>query len=105
MTWLHRPCSCRMAIPVLGLLGTSRTAEACPRSTALQRISKHLRIGWRWLTGGWRLVMHNPWLLGGMGLTTAALTAVLALIPLLGGLLVALLAPVWLGRALLPLPG
>jgi hypothetical protein len=71
----------------------------------LQRISKHLRIGWRWLTGGWRLFMHNPWLLGGMGLTTAALIAVLALIPLLGGLLVALLAPAWLASAYLAIDG
>jgi hypothetical protein len=71
----------------------------------LQRISKHLRIGWRWLTGGWRLFLHNPWLLGGMGLTAAALIAVLALIPLLGGLLVALLAPVWLASAYLAIDG
>ncbi|HSW52639.1 MAG TPA: hypothetical protein VLG93_05370 [Sulfuricaulis sp.] len=71
----------------------------------MQRISKHLRIGWRWLTGGWRLFMRNPWLLGGMGLTTAALIAVLALIPLLGGLLVALLAPVWLASAYLAIDG
>ena len=67
----------------------------------MQRISKHLRIGWRWLTGGWRLFMRNPWLLGGMGLTTAILVAVLTLIPLLGGLLVALLAPIWLASAYL----
>lgn len=71
----------------------------------MQRISKHLRIGWRWLTGGWRLFMHNPWLLGGMGLTSAALIAVLALIPLLGGLLVALLAPIWLASAYLAIDG
>jgi hypothetical protein len=71
----------------------------------LQRISKHLRIGWRWLTGGWRLFMHNPWLLGGMGLTTAVLIAVLTLIPLLGGLLVALLAPIWLASAYLAIDG
>ncbi|BAV34893.1 hypothetical protein SCL_2616 [Sulfuricaulis limicola] len=67
----------------------------------MQRISKHLRIGWRWLTGGWRLFLRNPWLLGGMGLTTAVLVGVLTLIPLLGGLLVALLAPIWLASAYL----
>ena len=71
----------------------------------MQRILKHLRIGWRWLTGGWRLFMRNPWLLGGMGLTTAALIATLTLIPLLGGLLVALLAPIWLASAYLVIDG
>jgi len=71
----------------------------------LQRISKHLRIGWRWLTGGWQLFMRNPWLLGGMGLTTAVLIAALTLIPLLGGLLVALLAPAWLASAYLAIDG
>jgi hypothetical protein len=71
----------------------------------LQRVSKHLRIGWRWLTGGWLLFMHNPWLLGGMGLTTAVLVGVLTLIPLLGGLLVALLAPIWLASAYLAIDG
>jgi hypothetical protein len=40
-----------------------------------------------------------------MGLTTAILVAVLALIPLLGGLLVALLAPIWLASAYLAIDG
>jgi hypothetical protein len=71
----------------------------------LERISKHLRIGQRWLIGGWRLFMHNPWLLGGMGLTTAVLVGVLTLIPLLGGLLVALLAPIGLASAYLAIDG
>jgi hypothetical protein len=57
------------------------------------------------LTGGWRLFMHNPWLLGGMGLTTAVVIGVLTLIPLLGGLLVALLAPIWLASAYLAIDG
>lgn len=71
----------------------------------MQRISKHLRIGLRWLVGGWRLFTHNPWLLGGMGLTTAILIGVLALIPLLGDLLIALLAPIGLSSAYLAIDG
>lgn len=71
----------------------------------MQRISKHLRIGLRWLVGGWRLFTHNPWLLGGMGLTTAILISVLALIPLLGDLLIALLAPIGLSSAYLAIDG
>lgn len=71
----------------------------------MQRLSKHLRIGLRWLTGGWRLFTLNPWLLGGMGLTTVALIGVLALIPLLGGLLIALLSPIWLSSAYLAIDG
>lgn len=89
------------AIHVLGLLDTS----GCPGTTVMQRISKHLRIGWRWLSAGWRLFLRNPWLLGGMGLTTAVLVGVLTLIPLLGGLLVALLAPVLLASAYLAIDG
>lgn len=71
----------------------------------MHRISKHLRIGLRWLTGGWRLFMLNPWLLGGMGIMTVVLIGVLALIPLLGGLLVALLAPIWLSSVYLAVDG
>jgi len=95
----------RAEIPVLALLSTSGAAAACPGRAVLERILKHLRIGWRWLTGGWRLFMHNPWLLGGMGLTTAVLVGVLTLIPLLGGLLVALLAPICLASAYLAIDG
>lgn len=71
----------------------------------MQRISKHLRIGLRWLNGGWCLFMLNPWLLGGMGLTAAILIGVLALIPLLGGLLIALLAPIGLSSTYLAIDG
>jgi hypothetical protein len=71
----------------------------------LRRIWKHLRIGRRWLIGGGRLFMHNPWLLGGMGFMTAILISAVALIPLLGALLVALLAPVLLGSAYLAIDG
>lgn len=71
----------------------------------MQRIRKHLRIGWRWLSGGWRLFLRNPWLLGGMGFTTAVLIGGLTRIPLAGGLLLALLAPVWLASAYLAIDG
>jgi hypothetical protein len=71
----------------------------------LRRIWKHLCIGRRWLIGGGRLFMHNPWLLGGMGFMTAVLISALALIPLLGGLLIALLAPILLASAYLAIDG
>lgn len=67
----------------------------------MQRIVKHLRIGWRWSVNGWRLFTLNPWLLGGMGFTAAALIGALVQIPLVGGLLVALLAPIGLTSACL----
>lgn len=69
--------------------------------TGMQRIAKHLRIGRRWITIGWQLFRRNPWLLGGMGFTTAVLISALALIPLLGSLLIALLAPILLASAYL----
>jgi hypothetical protein len=47
--------------------------------------------------------MRNPWLLGGMGLTAAVVLGVLELIPLLGGLLIALVAPVMLSSVYLSL--
>lgn len=67
----------------------------------MQRITKHLHIGLRWLIHGWQLLMRNPWSLGGMGFTTAVLVGALSLIPLLGGLLIALLAPILLASAYL----
>ncbi len=67
----------------------------------MQRIVKHLRIGWRWSVNGWRLFTFNPWLLGGMGLTAAALIGALIQIPLIGGLLIALLAPIGLASTCL----
>ncbi|MGA9033634.1 MAG: hypothetical protein WB402_14055, partial [Sulfuricaulis sp.] len=69
----------------------------------LERFWKHLRIGRRWLLNGWQLFMRNPWLLGGMGLTAAVVLGILELIPLLGGLLVALVAPVMLSSVFLSL--
>ena len=47
--------------------------------------------------------MRNPWLLGGMGLTAAVVLGVLELIPLLGGLLIALVAPIMLSSVYLAL--
>jgi len=69
----------------------------------LKRFWKHLRIGRRWLVNGWQLFMRNPWLFGGMGLTAAVVLGVLALIPLLGGLLIALAAPIMLASVYLSL--
>ena len=47
--------------------------------------------------------MRNPWLLGGMGLTAAVVLGIFELIPLLGGLLVALVAPIMLSSVFLSL--
>ena len=71
----------------------------------MQRITKHLHIGLRWLIHGWQLFMRNPWSLGGMGFTAAVLVGVLSLIPLLGGLLIALLAPILLASSYLVVDG
>lgn len=69
----------------------------------MERFWKHLRIGRRWLLNGWRLFLRNPWLLGGMGLAAAVVLGVFHLIPLLGGLLIASVAPVMLASAYLSL--
>jgi hypothetical protein len=69
----------------------------------LERFRKHLRIGRRWLQNGWQLFMRNPWLLGGMGLMAALVLGVLGPIPLLGGLLIALVAPIMLSSVYLSL--
>jgi hypothetical protein len=53
-----------------------------------------MRLGTQWLSCGWRLFLRNPWLLGGMGLCGSVLVAALWAIPLLGGPLIALLAPI-----------
>lgn len=59
----------------------------------MTRFKKHTRLGWQWLMGGWRLLLRDPWLLMGMGLCSALLVTVLSLIPLLGGSLIAFIAP------------
>jgi hypothetical protein len=67
----------------------------------MSRFRKHTELGFRWLTCGWRLFLRNPWLLGGMGFCAAALISALALIPFLGGLLIALVAALLLASAYL----
>ncbi len=62
----------------------------------MQRFGKQFGIGLRWMKCGSRLFMRNPWLLGGMGVSMAALIGVLSLIPLLGDLIISLLAPILL---------
>lgn len=72
-------------------------------ATGMKRLLKHLRIGRRWLLNGWRLFLRNPWLLGGMGLSASVVLGAFHLIPLFGGLLIALAAPVMLASAYLSL--
>lgn len=67
----------------------------------MQRLKKRLEIGLRWLTCGGRLFARNPWLLGGMGFSSAVLISLLALVPVVNDLLVALVAPILLGSAYL----
>jgi hypothetical protein len=67
----------------------------------LSRLTRHAALGARWLACGARLLRFNPWLLGGMGACAALLLAALWAIPLLGGPLIALLAPVFLASFLL----
>ena len=67
----------------------------------MERFWKHLRIGRRWLLNGWRLFRRNPWLLGGMGFTAAVVLGTFTLIPMLGGLLIALATPIMLSSAYL----
>jgi hypothetical protein len=62
-------------------------------------VARRLALGLRWLHCGWRLFLRNPWLLVGMGLTAAALLTLLGSVPLVGGALVALIAPVFLSGA------
>jgi hypothetical protein len=67
----------------------------------VQRFGKQMEIGMRWLSCGWRLFLRNPWQLSGMGLTAAVGVGALMLVPLVGTLLIALLAPALLGSAYL----
>lgn len=71
----------------------------------MRRFLKHLRIGLRWIRSGWLLFLHNPWLLGGMGLSIAVLVGLLALVPLIGGLLIALSVPILLTSTYLSIDG
>ncbi len=60
-----------------------------------------LGLGRRWLQCGWRLLLRNPWLLGGMGVVASTLITALKLVPVIGSLLVAGIAPVLLASAYL----
>jgi hypothetical protein len=51
------------------------------------------------------LLLRNPWLLGGMGVLAAIIVTILKLIPVVGGLLIALLAPLLLASAYLAIDG
>ena len=64
-------------------------------------LKKNAALGVRWLTCGWRLFERNPWLFVGMGLCCEVLIGVLALIPLLHGPMIALVAPMLLASAYL----
>ena len=67
----------------------------------MRRLKKHMTLGFRWLRCGWRLFLLNPWLFAPMGFLCALMVSVLALIPLAGNLLIALLAPMLLTSATL----
>jgi hypothetical protein len=67
----------------------------------MSRFAGHTVLGARWLGCGLRLVRRNPWLFLGMGYCGALVFGVLALIPLLGGVFMALLAPVFLASSFL----
>lgn len=59
----------------------------------MRRFKKHAELGLRWLRCGWRLFGRNPWLLGGMGASSAVLLATVGSIPLIGSPFIGLLAP------------
>jgi hypothetical protein len=67
----------------------------------MSRIARHTRLGIQWLRCGAQLFQRNPWLLGGMGACCAAAMTLLWAIPLLGGPLIALLAPIMLASLIL----
>ncbi len=62
-------------------------------------LAKQADIGLRWLRCGSRLFQRNPWLLAGMGLTAMVVIIVLNHVQLVGHLLIALLAPIFLASA------
>lgn len=67
----------------------------------MKRLNKQLKLGVRWLDCGWRLFKRNPWLLLGMALAALVIVILLQLIPFLGSLLVALLAPILMSSGVL----
>lgn len=64
--------------------------------SALPYFSRQADIGLRWLRCGTRLFQRNPWLLTGMGLTAMVVIVALTYVQLVGHLLIALLAPIFL---------
>jgi len=70
---------------------------------AMQPMTKQTDLGLRWLNCGWRLFGRNPWLLGGMGFSCVLIVTLLTLIPIVGGAIIALLAPAFLASAYLVL--
>jgi len=69
----------------------------------MHHMTRQTDLGLRWLSCGWRLFGRNPWLLGGMGFSSVLIVTVLTLIPIVGGALIALLAPTFLASAYLAL--
>ena len=67
----------------------------------MSRFKEQANVGFRWLTCGRRLFLRNPALLGGMGLCMALLITLLSLLPIIGGMLVAFVAPLLLASAYL----
>jgi hypothetical protein len=67
----------------------------------MQPLVIQLELGRRWLKCGSRLFGRNPWLLGGMSASVALLFTLLALIPLVGPLVIALFAPILLASTYL----
>ncbi len=94
---MHAPSSTRPADASGNAAAAARPASAARPARPI----RHFLLGLRWLRCGARLFGRNPWLLGGMGLVAAVSIAAVVRVPLAGGLLVALLAPVWLMSALL----
>jgi hypothetical protein len=67
----------------------------------VQPLARQVELGRRWLKCGSRLFGRNPWLLGGMGVCAAVLLTLLSLIPLVGALVIALIAPILLASSYL----
>jgi len=71
----------------------------------MYQVGRQIDLGLRWLNCGWRLFGRNPWLLGGMGFSAVLIVTVLTLIPIVGGAIIALLAPGFLASAYLAIDG
>lgn len=67
----------------------------------MQPLTRQIELGRRWLRCGARLFGRNPWLLGGMAVCAAVLLTLLSLIPLVGPLVIALIAPILLASTYL----